>query len=85
MFSFYLIIMLSLFYVGDKVDKGRYHILCYSLILCGLKIEQERTRNSYNQPEEVLQILPPNPFEQLNMACKITSIALSTRVSTLKS
>ena len=76
-FSFCLIIMPSLFYVGDKSDKGRYHILCYSHILCGLKIEQEWTRNSYNLPEEVLQILPSDPFKQLNMARKITSIALS--------
>ena len=80
-----LIIMPSLFYVGDKANKGRYHILCYSFIICGLKIEKEQTRNSYNLPEEVLQILPFNPFEQLDMARKITSIALSTCVSTLES
>ncbi|XP_010524523.1 PREDICTED: uncharacterized protein At4g15545-like [Tarenaya hassleriana] len=35
-------------------------------------------------PEELLQILPSDPFEQLDMARKITSIALSTRVSALE-
>ena len=41
--------------------------------------------SNYDLPEEVLQILPSDPFEQLDVARKITSIALSTRVSALES
>ncbi|KAL3505815.1 hypothetical protein ACH5RR_031197 [Cinchona calisaya] len=41
--------------------------------------------NNFDLPEEVLQVLPPDPFEQLDVARKITSIALSTRVSSLES
>ncbi|XP_010551047.1 PREDICTED: uncharacterized protein At4g15545-like [Tarenaya hassleriana] len=40
---------------------------------------------TFDLPEEVLQILPSDPFEQLDVARKITSIALSTRVSSLES
>lgn len=40
---------------------------------------------SFDLPEEVLQVLPSDPFEQLDVARKITSIALSTRVSSLES
>ncbi|CAK9318575.1 unnamed protein product [Citrullus colocynthis] len=36
-------------------------------------------------PDGVLQVLPSDPFEQLDVARKITSIALSTRVSLLES
>ncbi|XP_010548899.1 PREDICTED: uncharacterized protein At4g15545 [Tarenaya hassleriana] len=40
---------------------------------------------TFELPEEVLQILPSDPFEQLDVARKITSIALSTRVTALQS
>ncbi|CAA7040768.1 unnamed protein product [Microthlaspi erraticum] len=40
---------------------------------------------SFDLPAEVLQVLPSDPFEQLDVARKITSIALSTRVSALES
>ncbi|XP_073302941.1 uncharacterized protein At4g15545-like [Primulina huaijiensis] len=36
-------------------------------------------------PHELLEVLPTDPFEQLHVARKITSIALSTRVSALES
>ncbi|XP_075521712.1 uncharacterized protein At4g15545 [Primulina tabacum] len=36
-------------------------------------------------PEELLEVLPADPFEQLDVARKITSIALSTRVNALES
>ncbi|KAJ1428821.1 hypothetical protein SESBI_08929 [Sesbania bispinosa] len=36
-------------------------------------------------PEELVQALPSDPFEQLDVARKITSIALSTRVNELQS
>lgn len=35
-------------------------------------------------PQELLQFLPCDPFEQLKFAHKITSIALSTRISDLE-
>ncbi|PWA47149.1 hypothetical protein CTI12_AA501740 [Artemisia annua] len=38
-----------------------------------------------NVPKQVLDVLPSDPFEQLDIARKITSIALSTRVSSLES
>ncbi|CAN0856080.1 Uncharacterized protein At4g15545 [Linum grandiflorum] len=40
---------------------------------------------TFDLPEEVLGVLPSDPFEQLDVARKITSIALSTRVSALES
>ncbi|KAM7463002.1 hypothetical protein LguiA_031123 [Lonicera macranthoides] len=40
---------------------------------------------NFDLPEEVLEVLPSDPFEQLDVARKITSIALSTRVSSLES
>ena len=36
-------------------------------------------------PEELVRVLPSDPFEQLDVARKITSIALSTRVDALQS
>ncbi|KMS95025.1 hypothetical protein BVRB_013170 [Beta vulgaris subsp. vulgaris] len=43
------------------------------------------TSYEFDLPEEVLQVLPSDPFAQLDVARKITSIALSTRVSALES
>lgn len=39
----------------------------------------------FDLPEEVVGVLPSDPFEQLDLARKITSIALSTRISALES
>lgn len=39
----------------------------------------------FDLPEELLEVLPPDPFDQLDIARKITSIALSTRVDALES
>lgn len=39
----------------------------------------------FDLPEELVQLLPQDPFEQLDIARRITSIALSTRVSSLES
>lgn len=47
--------------------------------------EQASGVANFGLPEEVLQVLPSDPFEQLDVARKITSIALSTRVSALES
>ncbi|KAL5712733.1 hypothetical protein ACHQM5_014877 [Ranunculus cassubicifolius] len=41
--------------------------------------------SNFDLPEEILTILPSDPFEQLDIARKITSIALATRVSKLES
>lgn len=35
-------------------------------------------------PEEILAVLPEDPFAQLDLAKKITSIALSSRVTSLE-
>ncbi|POO02360.1 WAT1-related protein [Trema orientale] len=48
-------------------------------------LAKESGGSSFDLPEEVLQVLPSDPFEQLDVARKITSIALSTRVSSLES
>ncbi|KAK9050672.1 hypothetical protein SSX86_001546 [Deinandra increscens subsp. villosa] len=40
---------------------------------------------TFDLPPEVLQVLPSDPFEQLDFARKITSIALFTRISALES
>lgn len=39
---------------------------------------------NFDLPEDVVQVLPSDPFEQLDVARKITSIALSTRVNALE-
>ena len=44
----------------------------------------ESGRSKFELPEEVVQVLPSDPFEQLDVARKITSIALSTRVNALE-
>ncbi|XP_072985800.1 uncharacterized protein At4g15545 isoform X2 [Typha latifolia] len=44
-----------------------------------------REQSDFDLPEEVLSVLPSDPFEQLDVARKITSIALATRVSKLES
>ena len=41
--------------------------------------------SNFDLHEEVLAVLPSDPFEQLDVARKITSIALATRVSALES
>lgn len=48
-------------------------------------LAQESSGSYFDLPEEVLDVLPSDPFEQLDVARKITSIALSTRVSALES
>ncbi|KAF5465576.1 hypothetical protein F2P56_015567 [Juglans regia] len=48
-------------------------------------LAKEPSGSNFDLPEEVLEVLPSDPFEQLDVARKITSIALSTRVSALES
>lgn len=40
--------------------------------------------SKFDLPEDVIQVLPSDPFEQLDLARKITSIALTTRVNALE-
>lgn len=40
--------------------------------------------DTFGLPDEVVGVLPSDPFEQLDVARKITSIALATRVSKLE-
>lgn len=46
---------------------------------------EESSGSTFDLPEEVLQLLPSDPCEQLDIARKITSLALFTRVSALES
>ncbi|OVA04407.1 hypothetical protein BVC80_1395g128 [Macleaya cordata] len=47
--------------------------------------KESGTGSNFDLPEEIISVLPSDPFEQLDIARKITSIALSTRVSKLES
>ncbi|KAE8712394.1 LEC14B family protein [Hibiscus syriacus] len=46
--------------------------------------ESDGSTSTFDLPDEILRVLPSDPFEQLDVACKITSIALSTRLSSLE-
>ncbi|KAL3648900.1 hypothetical protein CASFOL_005303 [Castilleja foliolosa] len=48
-------------------------------------LAKESASARFDIPEELLEVLPSDPFEQLDVARKITSIALSTRVDALES
>lgn len=50
-----------------------------------MSVNDESSVSNFELPEEVLQALPSDPFEQLDVARKITSIALATRVNALES
>lgn len=47
-------------------------------------LAKESLGPSFDLPEEVLDVLPTDPYEQLDVARKITSIALATRISSLE-
>ncbi|XP_026450041.1 uncharacterized protein At4g15545-like [Papaver somniferum] len=48
-------------------------------------LARESPSSCFDIPEEILSLLPSDPFEQLDIARKITSIALSARVAKLES
>lgn len=48
-------------------------------------LPKESVGMTFDLPQEVLEVLPSDPFEQLDFARKITSIALFTRISALES
>ncbi|KAI4345518.1 hypothetical protein L6164_012633 [Bauhinia variegata] len=47
-------------------------------------LAKESVASAFDLPEELLQVLPSDPFEQLDVARKITSIALATRVNAIE-
>ncbi|KAF6176564.1 hypothetical protein GIB67_034426 [Kingdonia uniflora] len=47
-------------------------------------LPKESAVPNFDLPEDILSLLPSDPFEQLDIARKITSIALATRVSKLE-
>ncbi|KAK8585790.1 hypothetical protein V6N13_050761 [Hibiscus sabdariffa] len=46
--------------------------------------DSDGSASTFHLPHEILQVLPSDPFQQLDLARKITSIALSTRLSSLE-
>ncbi|WCJ23634.1 hypothetical protein M5689_005648 [Euphorbia peplus] len=48
-------------------------------------LSKESSPSPFDLPEEVLAVLPSDPFEQLDVARKITSVALFSRISSLES
>lgn len=67
-------------------SKNSTHLL-QTITLCNSKLynQQHNHMTTFDLPPELLQILPSDPFEQLDFARKITSIALFTRISSLES
>lgn len=49
------------------------------------ELEQTQPQPDFGLPDSVLAVLPSDPFEQLDVARRITSIALATRVARLES
>ncbi|KAI4317683.1 hypothetical protein L6164_025533 [Bauhinia variegata] len=47
-------------------------------------LAKESGASTFDLPEEVLRVLPSDPFEQLDVARKIISIALATRVNAIE-
>ncbi|XP_065863499.1 uncharacterized protein At4g15545 isoform X2 [Euphorbia lathyris] len=47
-------------------------------------LAKESAASPFDLPEEVLAVLPSDPFEQLDVARKITSVALFSRISSLE-
>ncbi|KAK4753162.1 hypothetical protein SAY87_021960 [Trapa incisa] len=47
--------------------------------------KESAAASTFDLPDELLQVLPSDPYEQLDLARRITSIALSARVSALES
>lgn len=50
-----------------------------------LVVSEPSSGGNLDLPEELVKVLPSDPFEQLDVARKITSVALSTRVDALQS
>lgn len=51
----------------------------------GMPSTGESEALDFGIPEGILKALPSDPYDQLEVGCKITSLALSTRVSELES
>ncbi|KAK4795266.1 hypothetical protein SAY86_013260 [Trapa natans] len=50
-----------------------------------MQAKESAAASTFDLPDELLEVLPSDPYEQLDLARRITSIALSTRVSALES
>ncbi|XP_016719545.1 uncharacterized protein At4g15545 isoform X2 [Gossypium hirsutum] len=46
--------------------------------------ESDGSTSTFDLPDEILRVLPSDPFQQLDVARKLTSIALSARISLLE-
>ncbi|KAG0496257.1 hypothetical protein HPP92_000810 [Vanilla planifolia] len=46
---------------------------------------ETRVAKDFHIPEEILSVIPTDPYEQLDLARKITSLAIASRVSKLES
>lgn len=46
--------------------------------------ESDGSSSTFDLPDEILRVLPSDPFQQLDVARKLTSVALSTRISLLE-
>ena len=44
-----------------------------------------QNRTDFHLPDEILSVIPTDPYDQLDLARKITSIAIASRVSKLES
>ncbi|MBA0681564.1 hypothetical protein Goari_023360, partial [Gossypium aridum] len=46
--------------------------------------ESDGSTSTFDLPDEILRVLPSDPFQQVDVARKLTSIALSARISLLE-
>lgn len=44
----------------------------------------ENLGHDFNLPDEILSVIPTDPYDQLDLARKITSMAIASRVSNLE-
>ncbi|XP_020588895.1 uncharacterized protein At4g15545-like [Phalaenopsis equestris] len=49
------------------------------------RMAESGASSDFQIPEEILTVIPTDPYEQLNLARKITSLAIASRVSKLES
>lgn len=49
-----------------------------------IMLAKEALTTSFDLPDELLSVLPSDPYDQLDVARKITSLALSARISSLE-
>lgn len=52
--------------------------------MSGISGEVRGDRSDFELPDEILSVIPTDPFDQLDLAKKITSMAIASRVSNLE-